>query len=315
MHFGRLNAKNLSFFYFVQKIYLKFLFFIVFILVSVAFFTLLERKVLGYSHSRFGPNKNFYWGVFQPFRDAIKLFLKLDFKVRGVNFFYWLVSPVFGITLSVFLWGFPSFWGVALFFRFSFLLVILVGGFSVYFLLYRGWSTTTKYRLLGSYRSSAQSVSYEVLMIIVFLSIVFWWYSLNLFCGGIFSFNHSLFLLGFPIFVCWLFSCVAECNRSPFDFSEGESELVSGFNTEYGGGLFSLIFIAEYSSILFLSLITSMVFFNSVVFFIFSFLSIFYLWVRRSFPRLRYDLLIIIAWRGLMVYLLGVFLFSIFLFF
>lgn len=233
--------------------------------------------------------------------------MKLDFKSKEVNFFYWLLPPILGIFISLILWGFLPFWGFINFLKFSFLLLILVRGLGVYFLLYRGWATTTKYRLLGSYRSSAQRVSYEVLIVVVFLIIIYWWGSLNLFHSYTYSYLLSLLFLRVPILICWLLSCVAECNRSPFDFSEGESELVSGFNTEYGGGLFSLIFIAEYSSILLFSLLTSFIFFNFFVFSFFFLFSFTYLWVRSSFPRLRYDLLIIIAWKGLMVYLLALF--------
>lgn len=284
------------------------------VLVSVAFFTLFERKILGYSHNRFGPNKIIFYGVFQPFSDALKLFLKLDWKRKEVNVFYWSIAPILGIFLSILMWAFTPFWGLLYSFRFSYLFFILLRGLSVYFLLYRGWATTTKFSLLGSYRSSAQSVSYEVIMIVVFLVVVYWWAFLNLIFIYSFSFLIGLFLLGLPLFICWLLSCVAECNRSPFDFSEGESELVSGFNTEYGGGFFSLIFIAEYSSILLLSILSSFIFFSFLVFLFFCFLSFIYLWVRTSFPRLRYDLLMVMAWKGLIIYLLGFFFTSFFLF-
>lgn len=314
VHFGRLNAKNLSFFYFVNillfycsKLFLS----IIPILLSVAFFTLFERKILGYSHFRFGPNKLIYWGLFQPFSDALKLFIRVDSRFKEVNIFLYLFSPVIGLFLSLFLWVLYPFWGVLYYYDFSFVIFIIVRGLRVYFLLYRGWVTCTKFSLLGSYRSSAQRVSYEVVMIICFLVIVYWCCSICIFYFY-FNFLVGFFFLSFPLFLCWLLSCVAECNRSPFDFSEGESELVSGFNTEYGGGLFSLIFVGEYSSILFLSLFTSLIFFSSFSFFLFFSFSFFYLWLRCSFPRLRYDLLMMIAWRSLLFIPLMYFFFTLF---
>lgn len=121
--------------------------------------------------------------------------------------------------------------------------------------------------------------------------------------------GDSIFIvLFFPLLLVWAISCYAETNRSPFDFREGESELVSGFNTEYGGGLFSLIFIGEYSSILFLRVLTSFVFCLSTLYFVFIVIlvSFSFLWLRCSFPRLRYDKLIIIAWKGLLIYVLAI---------
>jgi len=289
--------------------FFRFFFSLAFILLSVAFFTLLERKVLGYCHFRFGPNKLLYFGLMQPFSDAFKLFTKVDFKSKEINFLLYFSLPAFGLFLSIFLWGLYPFWGFLFFFDFSFILFIIVRGLRVYFLLYSGWVTCTKFRLLGSYRSSAQTVSYEVVIIISFLILVYWSLSMSI------PFFHSyllvsLFFLSIPVFFCWFLSCVAECNRSPFDFSEGESELVSGFNTEYGGGLFSLIFVGEYSSIIFLSSLSSVVFFSSLSFAFLLFSCFLFLWLRASFPRLRYDFLIIIAWKSLMLLPLFYFFFT-----
>lgn len=280
-------------------------------MISIAFFTLFERRILGYSHFRFGPNKLFYFGLFQPFSDALRLFIKVDFKFKEVNFILYLLCPLFGLFLSIFLWSLYPFWGGSFFFDLSFVLLVIVRGLRVYFLLYRGWVTCTKFSLLGSYRSSAQRVSYEVVIIICFLMIIYWCFFLSI------SFFYlyivvSFFFLSFPVFFCWLLSCVAECNRSPFDFSEGESELVSGFNTEYGGGLFSLIFVGEYSSIILLSVFSSLLFFSFFTFLFFLFFTFIFLWARCSFPRLRYDLLIMIAWKSLFFLPLSCFFFRLF---
>lgn len=287
-------------------IFLKVLFSILVIFLAVAFFTLFERRILGFSHFRFGPNKVSYWGLLQPFSDALRLFSKLDVKSKDLNFLTYFIMPISGLFLSVFLWSIFPFSGFLFHSSYSFILFILVRGLSVYFLLYRGWVTSTKFSLLGSYRSSAQSVSYEVVIIICFLLIIFWWFSINIF-SFLSSLLVSIFYLSVPLFICWLLSCVAECNRSPFDFSEGESELVSGFNTEYGAGLFSLIFLGEYSSIIFFSFVTSIIFFSFSLFLFFSIICFFYLWVRASFPRLRYDFLIIMGWKSLLIFILSLF--------
>ena len=178
---------------------------------------------------------------------------------------------------------------------------------SVYTLFLIGWSRYSKFRSIGGYRAISQAISYEIS--IIFLLVGYCWFlsSYNFFDWTLWQVGYWFILLIFPVFFCWLLICLAETNRTPFDFSEGESELVSGFNTEYGGGFFSLIFITEYASILFLRIISS-------VFFIgFRFLSflkgfsvgLFYLWARGSFPRLRYDKLIIISWKGILPVTIG----------
>lgn len=270
------------------------------VLITVAFFTLLERKILGHSNLRLGPSKVFFLGLFQPFGDALKLFSKEDLKFKDVNIFFYFFAPFFFIFMRVFIWSFVSFWGVVFFSKFSFLLLICVLGVGVYFLLYRGWSRMSKFRLLGRCRSSSQRISYEIVIIFTILIILFLWYVL----GFIEHFYLSYGLRGYLCFalllVCWIFSCLAESNRSPFDFSEGESELVSGFNTEYEGGLFSFVFIGEYRFILFLSFLSSLFFFNFIFSFLFfCFVSFLYLWVRCTYARLRYDFLINISWKAL----------------
>lgn len=289
---------------------LKVFFSVLFILVSVAFFTLLERKVLGYSHERLGPNKVFVGGFFQPFRDAIKLFSKEDLKIKALNMRIYFFSPLFFVFLRVFVWVLLPFWGVICFSKFSLVLFICLIGAGVYFLLYRGWCSGSSYRLLGACRSSAQRVSYEVTIIFCILLVVYTWGFIGFLEGVFFSGRVSVFFIVLIIRICWLMSCLAESNRSPFDFSEGESELVSGFNTEYGGGFFSFIFIGEYRFILVLSLVSSVLFFRYIYFFIFfSLVSFFYLWVRCTFARLRYDILIEVSWKGLVFLVISSYLF------
>jgi len=281
------------------------------VLLGVAFFTLLERKILSYVHNRVGPNRVGFYGVFQPFRDALKLFTKEDLKFSLLNFYIYLFSPILGLFISLILWRFFRFWGIIFYNFYRFILFFCIRSLSVYFLLLRGWSRGSKYGFLGGYRSSAQSISYEVVIVFIFIVVCILNFNYSFRSFDFYSYGIFYFYL-FPIvFICWLFSCLAECNRSPFDFSEGESELVSGFNTEFGGGIFSLVFIGEYASILFLSFITGLIFYCSgYIVYIFGLLiSFFYLWVRSSFPRLRYDKLMISAWKGLIIYIFGYFLF------
>lgn len=249
-----------------------------------------------------------FMGLIQPFRDAIKLFSKESLlKTKNLNFYLFFFSPVWGIFIRILIWKLFLLWGSSSVFFIGWVLFFCLSRFSVYFLLIGGWSRGRKYRLLGSYRSSSQAISYEVVLVIRVLVFCFLRNSLDMY---FYSFiGDSIFIvLFFPLLLVWAISCYAETNRSPFDFREGESELVSGFNTEYGGGLFSLIFIGEYSSILFLRVLTSFVFCLSTLYFVFIvvLVSFSFLWLRCSFPRLRYDKLIIIAWKGLLIYVLAI---------
>lgn len=272
-----------------------FLLLVVGVLGAVAFFTLMERKFLGYFHFRKGPTKILLFGLFQPFRDALKLFSKemVNSFVVSMVFF---VSPIFGLSLMVALWGrLGGVWSSSL----SFLLVFCLISLGVYFVLFCGWGGGRKYSLLGGFRGVAQVMSYEVCLVLFALvfSYFFGFYNLRTF----FFFQHGVWLFFFRVyfFFCWVVVCVAEVSRTPFDFSEGESELVSGFNVEYGGGLFSIIFVCEYGMLLFFSFLIALIFFGGGVFksFLFSF---FFLWIRGTLPRFRYDLLMVFSWKSLL---------------
>nr|YP_010443360.1 NADH dehydrogenase subunit 1 [Lebertia trifurcilla]UTE89517.1 NADH dehydrogenase subunit 1 [Lebertia trifurcilla] len=287
----------------------NYLIILVFILLSVAFFTLFEVKSLGYMHLRPGPNKVFMFGLLQPFGDFVKLFGQGFFFMISYLFSFYFLSPVLGVFLSFLIWVlyfsyfsyFSFFWGVLFFF--------CVSSFSVYFLLLSGWSSGSFYSFLGSFRSSSQAVSYEVSMIFIFISYLFLYFSFSFFdlfysMGGVY-----FFFISFPMFISWFISCLAETGRSPFDFSEGESELVSGFNTEYSGGFFALIFVCEYSFIVFLCLLTSFIFgFNFYFLKVFLF-CFFFVLVRGSYPRLRFDLLMMFCWKKILPFVLGCFCF------
>jgi len=280
---------------------------VIFILVGVAFFTLIERRVLGYIHFRLGPNKVRFLGILQPIRDAIKLFRKESMKFEKLNYFFYCFSPLLGLFLIVLILSIFPFWGLFSVYMYSIILFFCLRSLIVYSLLFMGWSSFSKYSSLGSYRAVAQSISYEVGIILLLLG--FCWYvsSYNFFLWSYWQVKYYFIVVLYPMFFCWLMICLAESNRSPFDFSEGESELVSGFNTEYGRGFFSLIFIREYSSILFLCMFTSFFFMKMSIFFMFMVLLyvFFFIWVRGSFPRLRYDKLIIACWKGLLPLILG----------
>lgn len=289
----------------------KLLLLLVFILIRVAFVTLLERKILGYMQKRKGPNKLGVKGVLQPFSDAIKLLSKESIRLRLVNQILYQIRPVTILLISLLLWiSYPSLLGgfeVSL--PIIYILCCLSAG--VYPILGSGWSSNSKYSILGRLRAVAQTISYEVRLAIIILSLV----SLN----ASFKFiklpglENSLILLALPISILWLVSAFAETNRTPFDFAEGESELVSGFNTEYRARGFVLFFLAEYRRVLFMRLFFSVLFLGvedllitlrlttSLVVFLF-------IWVRGTLPRLRYDKLIELAWKILLplslVYLL-----------
>nr|YP_009024183.1 NADH dehydrogenase subunit 1 [Amphiporus formidabilis]AGL46761.1 NADH dehydrogenase subunit 1 [Amphiporus formidabilis] len=275
------------------------------LLLAVAFFTLLERKVLGYIQLRKGPNKVGYLGIFQPFADAIKLFSKERVQLYSVNFFFFLFSPIFSLFLALALWFLvPSWSSTFVFSYFSVFVFLCISSLSVYSTLFAGWSSNSKYALLGALRAVAQTISYEVSMVLVLLSCVFVVGSFCFFYYG--SIQNFFFFVSFvlgPVFVVWLVTVLAETNRAPFDFAEGESELVSGFNIEYGAGAFALLFLAEYGSILVMSVFSSVLFVGGFGFFFLcvffgGLVSFFILWVRGSLPRMRYDRLMSLTWKS-----------------
>nr|AOY39551.1 NADH dehydrogenase subunit 1 [Scolytinae sp. BMNH 1040075] len=274
---------------------------IVFVLVGVAFLTLLERKILGYIHLRKGPNKLGFIGLMQPFSDAIKLFTKEQSLPINSNLIIFYLSPVFNLFLSLLLWLGIPFFTFNLSFNLSFLFIMSVMSLGVYTIIFAGWSSNSSYAMLGCLRSIAQMISYEVSLILIMLSFLFFIFSFNLFDFFIHQSSLWFLFLFFPLSIMLLVSMLAETNRSPFDFSEGESELVSGFNVEYSSGSFAMIFMAEYASILFMSMLFSlMTLGGSLDFFFFikiSLVAFFWVWVRGSLPRYRYDKLMYLVWK------------------
>lgn len=292
----------------VEALGFIFIFVLISVLLAVAFFTLLEVRLLGLLHERFGPNKVGLAGYFQPFGDFIKLFKRGIWFPSASNLFFYFLSPLLRLLLGLAVWtiylGDFSFlvliWGSLLFFCLRSLVV--------YFFLFRGWSSGSLYSSLGSFRSAAQAVSYEVAMIFIFFSLIYFFSGFNFIDLIYYFINLHLLLLFFPLFLIWILSCLAESRRAPFDFSEGESELVSGFNTEYLGGFFAFIFIAEYGFILFLGFFTSLLFLGGGFLWLRGlFLVYFYILVRGAYPRLRFDELIMFIWKIILPVVIGCF--------
>nr|YP_010049240.1 NADH dehydrogenase subunit 1 [Promethis valgipes]QPL15575.1 NADH dehydrogenase subunit 1 [Promethis valgipes] len=276
---------------------------IVCVLVGVAFLTLLERKVLGYIQIRKGPNKVGFAGILQPFADAIKLFTKEQTFPFMSNFVIYYFSPVLNLFISLFLWMMMPFLSGFFNFNLSLLFFLCVSSLGVYTIMMAGWSSNSSYALLGGLRSVAQTISYEVSLALILMSFVFLVLGLNLFDFIVFQGYCWFFFLCFPLSFMWVISGLAETNRTPFDFAEGESELVSGFNVEYSSGGFAMIFLAEYASILFMSMISVMLFLGgdlySFLFFVkLVLVSFLWIWVRGTLPRFRYDKLMYLAWKS-----------------
>lgn len=272
------------------------------VLVGVAFFTLFERKLLGYIQLRKGPNKTGFIGLLQPFADAIKLFSKEHVGPIFSNYISFLFAPIVRFFLALFVWScVPSHYNLIDFeLRVLFFLVCL--GLNVYGLLASGWSSNSKYALLGALRGVAQTISYEVSLTLIILAPCF-------ILGG---YDLSKFMDQVPLFVVLPFSAfifyirsLAETNRTPFDFAEGESELVSGYNVEYASGGFALIILAEYTRILFISMLFSVLYLGAIPGTIggtvlFTAVAFIFVWVRGTLPRYRYDKLMSLAWKSIL---------------
>lgn len=273
------------------------------VLISVAFLTVIERKILGYIQIRKGPNKVGVLGILQPFSDAIKLFTKEQTYPLLSNLYLYYFSPVFNLLIALLLWVCMPFITVNINFNLSLLFFLSVSSLGVYAIILAGWSSNSNYSILGGLRSVAQTISYEVRLVLILLSFLFIVLRFNIVELGKFQENLWFFFFLFPLRLIWLVSSLAETNRTPFDFAEGESELVSGFNVEYRSGGFAIIFLAEYANILFIRILCVIIFLggNLVILRFFIKLVIvgfFWVWVRGTLPRYRYDKLIYLAWKS-----------------
>nr|YP_009775684.1 NADH dehydrogenase subunit 1 [Dahlica ochrostigma]QJA15910.1 NADH dehydrogenase subunit 1 [Dahlica ochrostigma] len=272
------------------------------VLVSVAFLTLLERKLLSYIQIRKGPNKVSFLGILQPFSDGIKLFSKNNIYLNLSNYLCYYFSPIISFSLSLLIWVLIPYYFNMVSFNLGILFFFCCSSVGVYTIMISGWSSNSSYSLLGGLRAVAQTISYEVSLALIILSGIILIGDFNLMIFFIYQNMIWFIFIMIPLGLCWLSSSMAETNRSPFDFAEGESELVSGFNIEYGGGGFALIFLSEYSSILFMSLLFSIMFlggYNLTLMFYFKLgmISFLFIWVRGTLPRFRYDKLMYLSWK------------------
>nr|YP_005088747.1 NADH dehydrogenase subunit 1 [Clupeichthys perakensis]BAL43609.1 NADH dehydrogenase subunit 1 [Clupeichthys perakensis] len=284
--------------------------YIVPVLLAVAFLTLIERKVLGYMQLRKGPNVVGPYGLLQPIADGVKLFIKEPVRPSASSPFLFLATPTLALTLALTLWApLPLPFPVADL-NLTIMFILAISSLAVYSILGSGWASNSKYALIGALRAVAQTISYEVALGLILLSTI-------VFTGGftlsMFSVTQeSIWLLApaWPLAAMWYISTLAETNRAPFDLTEGESELVSGFNVEYAGGPFALFFLAEYANILFMNTLSTILFLGASNFPALpeltainigikaALLSVVFLWVRASYPRFRYDQLMHLIWKN-----------------
>lgn len=283
---------------------------IICVIVGVAFLTLLERKVLGYIQIRKGPNKVGLIGIPQPFCDAVKLFTKEQVYPIASNYLAYYFSPVFSLFLSLTIWICIPYIFKLYSFNLGALFFLACTRLGVYTVIIAGWSSNSNYALLGGLRAVAQTISYEVSLALILLSFIFLIGNYNLINFYIYQSYLWFIVISFPLAIVWFASRLAETNRTPFDFAEGESELVSGFNVEYRRGGFALIFLAEYARILFIRILFSVIFLGGDVFsFLFfiklTFVSFIFIWVRGTLPRFRYDKLMYLAWKSFLPFSLN----------
>ena len=232
------------------------------VLLSVAFITIAERKTMASMQRRLGPNLVGYYGVLQPFADALKLLIKEYITPTQSNIILFFIGPI--ITLAFSLYGYtviPFGPGISITdFNLGLLYTLAVSSLATYGILLAGWSANSKYAFLGSLRSTAQLISYELILSSVILVLVFLSGTFNL--TIIIEIQKAVYflLLIFPLFLIFYVAGVAETNRAPFDLAEAESELVSGFMTEHAAGIFVFFFLAEYASIILICILIAIIF-------------------------------------------------------
>nr|YP_009344740.1 NADH dehydrogenase subunit 1 [Rocio octofasciata]ALR68989.1 NADH dehydrogenase subunit 1 [Rocio octofasciata] len=282
----------------------------VFILLAVALLTLVERKVLGYMQLRKGPNIVGPYGLLQPIADGLKLFTKEPVRPSTSSPILFLFTPILALTLALTLWTpMPLPFPMADL-NLGILFILALSSLAVYSILGSGWASNSKYALIGALRAVAQTISYEVSLGLILLNAIIFTGGFTLHTFSIAQESTWLLLPAWPLAMMWYISTLAETNRTPFDLTEGESELVSGFNVEYAGGPFALFFLAEYTNILLMNTLSATLFLGTSISHLTpqltttnlmikaTLLSVLFLWVRASFPRFRYDQLMHLIWKN-----------------
>nr|AIT96149.1 NADH dehydrogenase subunit 1 [Falco femoralis]AIT96175.1 NADH dehydrogenase subunit 1 [Falco femoralis] len=280
------------------------------ILIAVAFLTLVERKVLSYMQARKGPNIVGPFGLLQPVADGVKLFTKEPILPSTSSPLLFTLTPVLALLLAISIWTpLPLPFSLADL-NLGLLFLLAMSSLAVYSILWSGWASNSKYALIGALRAVAQTISYEVTLAIILLSMIM--LSGNYTLNTLATTQEPLYLIfsTWPLMMMWYISTLAETNRAPFDLTEGESELVSGFNVEYAAGPFALFFLAEYANIMLMNTLTAILFINPsslglppelfpmILAMKTLLLSFGFLWVRASYPRFRYDQLMHLLWKN-----------------
>nr|AIW64116.1 NADH dehydrogenase subunit 1 [Microcebus rufus] len=280
------------------------------IILAMAFFTLIERKVLGYMQLRKGPNIVGPHGLLQPFADAVKLFIKEPLRPLASSMSLYTIAPTLALSIALIMWIPMPFPLPLINMNMGLLFMLATSSLAVYSILWSGWASNSKYALIGALRAVAQTISYEVTLAIILLSIILMSGSFTL--SNLITTQEYLWLIipSWPLTMMWYISTLAETNRAPFDLTEGESELVSGFNVEYAAGPFALFFMAEYTNIIMMNALTTIIFLGTLYnphmpeIYTANFatktllLAMLFLWVRASYPRFRYDQLMHLLWKN-----------------
>ena len=285
------------------------------LMIAVAYLTLAERKVIGYMQVRIGPNRVGYFGLLQPLADGVKLLFKEIILPSASSKGLFLLGPVLAIAPAFAAWAVIPFDPTLVLADIDagLLYILAMTSVAVYGVIIAGWASNSKYAFLGSLRSAAQIVSYEIAMGFALVGVLMCANSLNLgkiVMGQEGGFWHWYFIPLFPLFIVYFISAVAETNRAPFDVAEGESEIVAGFHVEYSGMAFAIFFLAEYANIWLVCALAATMFLggwlspvpflpDSFLWFLakMAFLVFFFLWFRATFPRYRYDQIMRLGWK------------------